>query len=110
MDKAHRLASGRPSCSLDEQQNSLATPTQRAGSGASSDSTGSAAAAYHVAGRRALTTGDTFAAANATAAIPGVGWMNGNISPRGAPLRTVATSSASFAAAVGGVIDVDAGD
>ena len=74
MDKAHRLASGRPSCSLDKQQNFLAAlPPQHAASGASSDGAGSAAAAR-------------------------------------VPSRTVATSSASFSAAAGGVIDVDAGD
>ena len=111
MDKAHRLASGRPSCSLDEQQNSLAAPPRCAATGASSDDdAGSAAAARRVAGGRAVTTGDTFATADATATIPGVGWTNGDISPQGAPSLTVATSSASFAAAAGGVIDVDAGD
>jgi len=95
---------------LDEQQNSLAAPPRCAASGASSDDAGSAAAARRVAGGRAVTTGDTFTAADATAAIPGVGWTNGDISPQGAPSRTVATSSASFTAAAGGVIDVDAGD
>ena len=110
MDEVSRPASERPSRSLDEQQNSLAALPQRAASGASSDGAGSAVAARRVAGGRAVTTGDTFAAADATAAIPGVGWTNGDISPQGAPSRTVATSSASFAAAAGGVIDVDAGD
>ena len=57
-----------------------------------------------------MLTDDTVATATATAAIPGVIWTNGDISPQGAPSCTVAASSASSAAAAGSVIDVDAGD
>jgi hypothetical protein len=42
-----------------------------------------------------------------SAAVPGAGWANGDISLQGAPSHTVAASSASSTAAVGGVIDVD---
>ena len=63
MDKAHRLASGRPSCSLDKQQNFLAAlPPQHAASGASSDGAGSAAAA-RVPSRTVATSSASFAAA-----------------------------------------------
>ncbi len=57
-----------------------------------------------------MTTNDTLATAASAATVPGVGWTNSDISPQGAPSRTVATSSASSAAAAGDVIDVDAGD
>jgi hypothetical protein len=61
--------------------------------------TGSAVAARHVAGGRAImTTNDTVATAAAATTVPGVGWTNGDISPQGS------------AAATGDVIDVDAGD
>ena len=110
MDEAGRPASGRPSRSLDERQDFSIVPPRRAASAAPSDGAGSSAAARRVAGGREMTTDDTVAAAAATAAFPGVGWTSSDISPQGAPSRTVATSSASFAAAAGGVIDVDAGD
>ncbi len=110
MDEVSRPASERPSRSLDEQQNSLAAPPRRAASGASSDDAGSAAVARRTVGGRAVTIPPPPAAAAATAAFPGVGWTNEDISPQGAPLHTVAASSASSAAAAGDVIDVDDGD
>ena len=113
MDEAGRPASGHPSRSLDERQDFSVAPPRRAASAAPSDGAGSSAAARRVAGGRAVTTAadaTAAAAADATAAIPGVGWTSSNNSPQGAPSRTVATSSASFAAAAGGVIDVDADD
>ena len=57
-----------------------------------------------------MTTNDTVATATTTTTVPGVGWTNRNISPQGAPSRTVTASSSSSTAAAGGIIEVDAGD
>jgi hypothetical protein len=91
------LPSGRLSCSLNRNWDSSIASTQMVPQkGNGGGAVGSAAVACSMVGGRPK-----------SAAVPGSGWANSNISSRGTPSHNVATSSASVAAAAGGIIDVD---